>query len=86
MYISNVTQKGQATIPVFVRNKLGIKPNGKVVFEQRGETFIIRPIEDTAKLIDNLYGSLKTNIKWDKKRSYSAVGKMLAERHLKTLK
>lgn len=86
MYISTVTQKGQATIPIFVRRKLGIKPNGKVMFEQRGEEFVIKPVEDINNLIDSLYGSLKTNIKWNKKKAYEAVGKMLAERHLRTLK
>ena len=86
MYISTVTQKGQATIPIFVRRKLGIKPKGKVVFEQRGGEFIIKPVEDINKLVDSLYGSLKTNIKWNKKKAYAAVGKMLAERYLRILK
>lgn len=86
MYTSNVTQKGQATIPIFVRNKLGIKLNGKVVFEQKGEDFIIKPVGDINQLIDNLYGSLKTNTKWNKKKAREAVGKMLSERHIKTLR
>lgn len=86
MYISTVTQKGQATIPIFVRNKLGIKPNGKVVFEQRGEEFIVKPVENANKIISNLYGSLKTSVKWNTKKAHLAVGKMLAERDLKTLK
>lgn len=86
MYISTVTQKGQTTIPAFIRHKLGIKPKGKVIFEQKGEEFIIKPLADLDSLVDSLYGSLKTNIKWNKKKAYQAVGKMLAERHLKTLK
>lgn len=86
MYTSTVTQKGQATIPVYVRRKLGIKPNGKIFFEERGEEFVIKPVEDLNKLVDSLYGSIKTDIKWNKKKAYEAVGKMLAERHLKTLK
>ena len=63
MYTSTVTQKGQATIPVYVRRKLGIKPNGKVFFEERGGEFIIKPAEDINNLVDSLYGSIKTNIK-----------------------
>lgn len=86
MFTSTVTQKGQATIPIYVRRKLGIKLNGKVVFERRGEEFIIKPVEDLGKLVDSLYGSIKTNIKWNKKKAYEAVGKMLAERHLRTIK
>lgn len=86
MYISSVTQKGQATIPFYVRHKLGIKPRGKVIFEEKRGEFIIKPIEDINKLIDSLYGSVKTNIKWNKKKAYGAVGKMLAKKHPKILK
>ena len=86
MHTSTVTQKGQATIPVYVRRKLDIKPNGKIFFEERGEEFVVRPIEDLDKLVDNLYGSIKTDIMWNKKKAFEAVGKMLAQRHLKALK
>ncbi len=85
MYVSTVTQKGQATIPIFIRNKLGIKPNGKVIFTQKGEDFIIRPLGDINKLIDSLYGSVKVNIKWNKQKAYETVGKALAQRDLKAL-
>ncbi len=83
MYTSTVTQKGQATIPAPIRAKLGIKPGQKVLFEEKGQDIVIR---NQAKMVDELYGSIKTNIKWDKKKAYEAVGKMLAERHLETLK
>lgn len=83
MYTSTVTQKGQATIPVHIRVKLGIKPGQKVLFEEKGQDIVIT---NQAKIIDALYGSLKTDIKWDKKKAYEAVGRMLAKRHLKSLK
>lgn len=59
-FTTTVTQKGQATIPVFIRRKLGIKPNSKVSFEinDRNET-VIKPVKDFL----SLRGSLKTNKK-----------------------
>lgn len=83
MYTSTVTQKGQATIPAPIRIKLGIKPGERIYFEEVGKDVVVRSLNDT---IDQLAGSLKTNIKWDKKKAYETVGKMLAQRHLKTLK
>ena len=82
MYTSTVTQKGQATIPAPIRIRLGIKPGQKVLFEENGKDIVIR---NQANIVDELYGSIKTNIKWDKKKAYEAVGKMLAKRHLKSL-
>ncbi|KKS14337.1 hypothetical protein A2617_01875 [Candidatus Daviesbacteria bacterium RIFOXYD1_FULL_41_10] len=82
MYTSTVTQKGQATIPAPIRIRLGIKPGQKVLFEEKGKDIVIR---NQANIVDELYGSIKTNIKWDKKKAYEAVGKMLAKRHLKSL-
>ena len=83
MYTSTVTQKGQATIPAPIRVKLGIRPGQKVLFQEKGQDIVIK---NQAKILDELYGSIKTDIKWGKKKAYEAVGKMLAERHLRTLK
>lgn len=82
MYTSTVTQKGQATIPAPVRQFLGLKPGQKITFEKRGDEILLKSQD---KLVDELYGSIKTNIKWNKKKAYAAVGKMLAEDYLKTL-
>ncbi|QQG47473.1 MAG: AbrB/MazE/SpoVT family DNA-binding domain-containing protein [Candidatus Woesebacteria bacterium] len=44
-YISSVTQKGQTTIPLFLRKKLGIEPKGKVRFEiNEKDEVVIKPI------------------------------------------
>lgn len=81
MYTSTVTQKGQATIPAPIRAKLGIKPGQRIIFDDMGDKVSIVPEID----ISALRGSIKTNIKWDKKKAYEAVGRMLAERYIKTL-
>lgn len=74
---STLTSKGQATIPVSIRNKLELNPGQRIVFEEKGDDVVIK---NQSKLIDELYGSLKTNIKWDKKKAFEAVGEMLAQR------
>lgn len=81
-YHSAITQKGQATIPVPIRQFLGLELGQIITFEKKGEDVILKNHD---KLIDELYGSVKTTIKWDKKKAYEAVGKMLAENYLKTL-
>lgn len=41
MNLSTVTQKGQVTIPVYFRNKFGLKVNSRVSFvEKKGEIVI----------------------------------------------
>lgn len=86
IYSSTLTSKGQATIPLPIRQKLGIKSGEKVLFEKKGKAIVIKPAEKEEDIINNLYGSLKTNIKWNKKKAHEAIGKMLAKEYLKTLK
>ena len=80
MSATTVTQKGQTTIPVSIRRKLGLKPGNKVLFEERGEEVILKP----AVKISLLRGSLKTLKKYSKTRVKQAVGDMLVLRHEKT--
>ena len=77
-YITSVTSKGQATIPAAIRRKLKIQTGQKVLFEEIGNNQII--IKRLLS-VSELKGSLKTNIKWDKKKAHKAVGKMLAKRY-----
>lgn len=76
-YITRVTSKGQATIPVSIRRKLGVKSGHRVIFEEHNNTVSIRAVPD----FFSLRGSLKTKIKWDEKKAKEAVGKMLAKRY-----
>lgn len=46
---TSVTQKGQVTIPVEVRNRLGLKPRDRVVFELDGDTVPLRPASSTVR-------------------------------------
>ena len=78
-YTTTLTQKGQATIPVALRRKLSLKTGQSIVFEERGDTVVIK----SSPNLENLMGSLKTNIKYNKKKAFKAVGKMLAQRHEK---
>jgi len=39
---TTLTQKGQVTIPLEIRSRLGLKPRDKVVFELEGEVATIR--------------------------------------------
>lgn len=78
-YSTSLTQKGQATIPIAIRKKLGVKTGQSIIFEERDNAVVIK----AAPNLDSLMGSLKTKIKHDKKKAYKAVGEMLAKRHEK---
>lgn len=80
---SSITQKGQATIPVQIRQLLGLKTNSKIVFEIKNNNEVsIKPMRD----FFSLKGSVKSNkpfnleamekaiedaiiVKYDKKRN-----------------
>lgn len=81
-FVTTLTQKGQATIPVHIRKKLDIKAGQKVAFEERGGEVIIKAAPDFLDLI----GSLKTNKKYDSKKAEIAVGQYLAKQHSQKLK
>ena len=38
-----VSSKGQVTLPVAMRNKLGIQPGSHIHFELRGQELVIKP-------------------------------------------
>jgi len=40
-----ITSKGQVTIPIFIREKLGFLPNSEVEFEIEGETLRLRKLD-----------------------------------------
>ncbi len=43
-YVSSVSPKGQVTIPVEIREMLGVKPKDKVIFEVDDAGVKIRPL------------------------------------------
>jgi mRNA interferase MazF len=40
MYSTSITQKGQVTIPISIRKKLGLKTAQKVAFEEQGNVVV----------------------------------------------
>ena len=45
MDTSTVTQKGQVTIPVGVRRKLGLRTGDRVAFVQEGDRVLVKPVQ-----------------------------------------
>jgi antitoxin PrlF len=56
---SRITSKGQVTVPVEIRRKLGLRPGDHVEFEQRGEHTVIRRAGDIGNPFDRYKGVLK---------------------------
>ena len=56
VYTSNLTRKGQVTIPVTIRRQLGLKRGDKVAFVQEGETVTLKPAQSVT---DRTAGALR---------------------------
>lgn len=54
MSTSNVTQKGQVTIPADMRKSLGLKAGSKVRFSLHGRKVTLERVEEPA--VDSLFG------------------------------
>jgi len=52
---SSVTQKGQITIPVFIRVALGLEQGSRVIFDLEDDHIKIRP----SSSLSSVYGSVK---------------------------
>lgn len=59
-YAATITDKGQVTIPVAIRDILNLQPSSRLIFSIEKERIIAQPIK--ADLI-SLYGSVKSNKK-----------------------
>ena len=59
-YAATITDKGQVTIPVAIRNILRIEPSSRLIFSIEEERIIAEPVKND--FLD-LYGSIKTNKK-----------------------
>lgn len=57
-YAATITEKGQVTIPVAIRNILGLEPSSRLIFSIEEEKIIVQPIKND---IFSLYGSIKNN-------------------------
>ena len=57
MQTSNVTQKGQITVPSEIRHALGIRPGGKVQFTRKGRGVLVEAVDEPS--VDSLFGVLQ---------------------------
>lgn len=55
-YAVTMTQKGQITIPVAIRNMLGLVPSSRLIFSIEEKRIVARPINND---VLSLYGSVK---------------------------
>ncbi len=77
MFTTTVTQKGQVTIPLAVREMVDIKPRQKVMVTVQNDTVVIQPAVD----FFSLKGSIKTKKKYSKKEINKAIGEYFIKRH-----
>lgn len=76
--LSTVTQKGQVTIPVAIRNYWGLQPQEQVAFIKRQDTVEIKPAIDFFEL----KGSIKTKKRYSDQAANRAIGKHSAQEYV----
>jgi antitoxin PrlF len=54
-----VTEKGQVTVPIDIRNKLGILPNTEVEFIVAGKDVILRKVSNQRRRGDRLLSAMR---------------------------
>lgn len=59
MLTSSVTTKGQVTIPIELRQKLGIKPGDRVGFVEEGDRIVLRREETEVEAVFGLVTARK---------------------------
>ena len=61
MTVAKVTSKGQITIPVSVRRKLGLSSGSFVSFSPHGEVYVLNPLHtDPLDELEGFFGSSET--------------------------
>ncbi len=56
---SRISSKGQVTVPVEVRNRLGLHPGTTVTFEVRADGVLMRKGRAGIHPVDRVYGTLR---------------------------
>jgi len=79
MYTSVITQKGQTTIPIRIRNKLGLTKGKRVVFVEENDFVFLK----SAVNFMDLKGSIKTSKKYSDEKADKAVSKYIAAQYEK---
>ncbi len=75
--LSTVTQKGQVTIPIAIRDYWGLQPQEQVVFIRKQGAVEIKP----AVNFFELKGSIKTKKKFSDQSANRAVGSHLSKKY-----
>ena len=73
--LSSVSRKGQVTIPLEIRHRLGIKPRDKIAFSLQDGTVTIAPVRSS---IRNFYQSVPA---LDPPRTLWEMAEIAAEEH-----
>lgn len=81
IYSSILTQKGQATIPLDLREYLQLVPYEPVFFEKRENEVVL----SKAKTLLDLRGSIKTSKKFDDRKADAFVLKYAKKRYAQKL-
>jgi AbrB family looped-hinge helix DNA binding protein len=86
-YESKITRKGQVTLPVKVRNRLFLRPGGKVRWVVDGDDVRVEPVGSVA---DRTYGIFKDDgpvlsIREEKEAYEQAVADSVMERYKRSL-
>jgi AbrB family looped-hinge helix DNA binding protein len=58
MLASNITSKGQVTLPAAIRKQLNLKAGDRIVFTLEGNKIIAEPVTDD---VSSLFGTINTN-------------------------
>lgn len=77
--VSTVTQKGQVTIPLFIRESLGMGPKTKVVFTKDKDRVYLRPARNFLELA----GTIRSRKPFDIGQMTKTAQKYIAKRHVK---
>ncbi|MBI4999680.1 AbrB/MazE/SpoVT family DNA-binding domain-containing protein [Candidatus Gottesmanbacteria bacterium] len=73
--ISTLTQKGQVTIPLIIRQALGLKPRERVVFLKEDGRVYLKPAVNFLDLAGSIKTSRPFNIGAMRKSAKDLVGK-----------
>ena len=73
---ATLTSKGQLTVPKGIRDRLGIKPGDRLLFESEGDSVLVRVERRTT--LEELAGSLRAGKEYPGKE----VEREAARRHL----
>lgn len=71
----NVRYKGQMTLPIEIREELGIKNGGRILLERRGNEWVLVRPED---VVDRLAGTLSEYatdepLQWDRDELWAEI-------------